>query len=192
MTKIKICGLMTTADIEAVNQAGPDLAGFIFASGRHQISLKTALKLRQKLNPDITSVGVFVNAPVSEMLEVYKSGAISMVQLHGQEDEKIIAALQDHQIPVIKVFQPETKRPTQADYLMIDSGAGNGKLLDWQRLQLTSSKPLIVAGALDIENIQQVIKTIHPDYVDLSRGVETNGQKDPEKIFQIVKLVHQI
>jgi Phosphoribosylanthranilate isomerase len=193
MTKIKICGLMTVDDIKAVNQAHPDLAGFIFANGRHQINLITALKLRKLLDPTIPSVGVFVNEPIDSMLKIYDSGAISMIQLHGQEDENTVKVLQAHQIPIINVFKPSQNNPqTNADYLMLDSGSGNGMTVDWQKIRIEIKQPLIIAGALDINNVTTAIKTIHPAYVDLSRGVETNNVKDPQKISKIVTLVHQL
>lgn len=95
MTKIKICGLMNLDDIKAINQAKPDLAGFIFAGGRHHLDLAQALKMRQALDPSIKSVGVFVNAPVTEMVEAVESGAVSLIQLHGQESEDTVKQLQE-------------------------------------------------------------------------------------------------
>ncbi|MQS52563.1 phosphoribosylanthranilate isomerase [Companilactobacillus mishanensis] len=193
MTKIKICGLMTLDDIKAVNEAKPDLAGFIFAPGRHQINLEQALKMRKELDPSIKSVGVFVNAPLDEMLTVIDSGAVSMIQLHGNETSDTIKLLQDKNIPVIKVYKPDNlPTSTTADYLMIDSGSGNGKPIQWDKLRIKTDKPLIIAGALDTSNVEQAIKTTEPDFVDLSRGVETDGSKDPIKINKIVQLVHQL
>lgn len=192
MTKIKICGLMTSKDIEAVNIAKPDLAGFIFAPGRHQISLSQAITLRKKLNKKIPSVGVFVDAPLEEMLEVIKSKAVSMIQLHGSESETVIKKLQQQNIPVIKVFKPDQIRATQADYVMLDSGKGDGKIVQWQNYQNNFAQPLIIAGDLNLKNITSAVKKIEPQFVDLSRGVETNNQKDPQKINEIVKLVHQL
>ena len=192
MTKIKICGLMTTEDVEAVNQAKPDLAGFIFAAGRHQISLSQALNLRNKLDDKIPSVGVFVNASLEEMFNAIKSKAVSMIQLHGSESETVIKELQQQSIPVIKVFKPDQMRKTQADYVMLDSGKGNGKIIQWQNYQYDFSQPLIIAGNLNSKNITSAIKAIEPQFVDLSRGVETNNQKDPQKINEVVKLVHQL
>lgn len=192
MTKIKICGLMTTEDVEAVNQAKPDLAGFIFAAGRHQISLSQALNLRNKLDDKIPSVGVFVNASLEEMFNAIKSKAVSMIQLHGSESETVIKELQQQSIPVIKVFKPDQMRKTQADYVMLDSGKGNGKIIQWQNYQYDFSQPLIIAGNLNSKNITSAIKAIEPQFVDLSRGVETNNQKDPQKINEVVKLVHKL
>ncbi|WP_125708921.1 phosphoribosylanthranilate isomerase [Companilactobacillus zhongbaensis] len=193
MTKIKICGLMNLDDIKAINQAKPDLAGFIFAGGRHHLDLAQALKMRQALDPSIKSVGVFVNAPVTEMVEAVESGAVSLIQLHGQESEDTVKQLQAKNIPVINVFKPDTiNLNTAADYIMIDSGSGNGQLIDWQKLKITTKKPLIIAGALDINNLHDAINAIHPDFVDISRGVESAGQKNSEKILQIVPKAHAL
>lgn len=191
MTQIKICGLMTRTDIEAVNRATPDFAGFVFAGGRHHVSLDQALELRQYLDPKITSVGVFVNAPISTMLAAVAQGVISMVQLHGNESEDVVRCLQVQSIPVIRVFQlPATKKlKTVADYLMVDSGSGTGKVLDWQHLEIV---PDILAGALDSQNLKRAIEIVQPKIVDVSRGVETNGRKDRQKIETIVALAHQL
>jgi len=184
---------MTLNDIDAINYAKPDLAGFIFAKGRHQISFEQAMKLRQKLDRTIPSVGVFVNGSITEMIKAFDSGIISLIQLHGNESEETVKALQEKQIPVINVFKPTNLNiQTVADYVMLDSGAGNGNLVNWEKLNLEIKKPLIIAGALNIDNIQSAIKITRPAIVDLSRGVETNRHKDPKKILDVVKLVHQL
>jgi len=184
---------MTLNDIDAINYAKPDLAGFIFAKGRHQISFEQAMKLRQKLDRTIPSVGVFVNESITEMIKAFNSGIISLIQLHGNESEETVKALQEKQIPVINVFKPTNLNiQTVADYVMLDSGAGNGNLVNWEKLNLEIKKPLIIAGALNIDNIQSAIKITRPAIVDLSRGVETNRHKDPKKILDVVKLVHQL
>jgi phosphoribosylanthranilate isomerase len=78
MVKVKICGLMRPQDIEAVNTAGADFAGFVFAPSRHQVTLATALALRARLNPAIPAVGVFVDESVDDILAAYQAGAIDI------------------------------------------------------------------------------------------------------------------
>lgn len=182
---------MTIADIQAVNQAHADFAGFIFADGRHHISLEQALKLRTELDTNIPSVGVFVDASMSEMLKVVNSGAVSIVQLHGNESEETITILHNHGVKVIQVFKsPQSKvLRTQADYLMVDSGKGDGQKLNWNNLQTT---PDILAGAIDLNNVDEAIEQVHPQIIDVSRGVETDNKKDPLKIKQIVNRVHEL
>ena len=103
--KIKICGLFRSEDIDYVNEACPDYAGFVFAESRRKVSPEKAEGLRQKLKPGITPVGVFVNAPIAEIAALYRNGIIEIAQLHGAENEEYIKRLKEEcNIPVIKVF----------------------------------------------------------------------------------------
>ena len=52
--------VMHPEDILAINAAQVDFAGFVFASGRHHVTLEQAVALRKLLHPDIQPVGVFV------------------------------------------------------------------------------------------------------------------------------------
>ena len=61
MTKIKICGLKRLQDIEYVNELLPDFIGFVFAGTKRRITDEKAKELKAALNPEIKSVGVFVN-----------------------------------------------------------------------------------------------------------------------------------
>ena len=57
--KIKICGLSRFSDILAVNQAGPDYIGFVFAKSSRQVSADKARQLKSELDTQIKAVGVF-------------------------------------------------------------------------------------------------------------------------------------
>ncbi|WP_203651428.1 phosphoribosylanthranilate isomerase [Secundilactobacillus yichangensis] len=190
MTQIKICGLMREQDTRVVNEVHPDFAGFVFAKSRRQISLATALKFRQLLDPSIPTAGVFVNEPLENMLAIYRSGAIQIVQTHGNESEDTVKALKAAGATVFQVFKPNAEiTPTAADYVMLDSGNGSGIALDWTRVP-KAPRPFILAGGLTPDNVTTAIATVHPDVVDVSSGVETNGQKDPDKIRAIVATTH--
>ena len=71
MSKIKICGLFRECDAEYVNEAMPDFAGFVFAKSKRQVGEAMALHLREIINPAISCVGVFVNAPVETVITSY-------------------------------------------------------------------------------------------------------------------------
>jgi len=185
MTKVKICGLMTDTDIEAVNQYKPDYAGFVFAPGRHQITFQQSSLLRKKLDPAIESVGVFVNESADTIINLFKADIISIAQLHGYGDQSMISKLQSSGLTVIRVFVNEPiDNSLTADFSMIDSGAGSGKSLDLTTI--TPNHKIFLAGGLTPENVRSAISLIHPFAVDVSSGVETNGQKDPEKINDFI------
>lgn len=187
MVKVKICGLMRPEDIQAVNEAGADFAGFVFAPSRHYVSLATAMGLQTHLNPDIKKIGVFVNESVAEILAIYHAGAIDIAQLHGKSTPDEITTLQSVGLKVIQVFERKTIDPqSPADYLMVDSGKGSGQVLNWQSIPHVD-RTVVLAGGLTPDNISQAIQMVNPDIVDVSSGVETDGRKDPTKIMTFIK-----
>ncbi|AFR22922.1 phosphoribosylanthranilate isomerase [Lactobacillus helveticus] len=191
MVKVKICGLMKPADVLAVNAADADFAGFVFAPSRHQVSLETALALKMLLMPGIKAVGVFVNESADDILAAYKAGAIDIAQLHGKSMPTEITRLQQAGLQVIQVFERQSIDLTStADYLMVDSGKGSGRLLNLKAIPHID-RPLILAGGLTSENIAQAVQIVRPDIVDVSSGVETAGHKDASKITRFIKKVKE-
>lgn len=93
--RIKICGLTRPEDIQAVNQAKPDFAGFIveFPKSRRNVTVEQLKALREELDDSILPVGVFVNAPVELPAQLLNEETIALAQLHGQEDENYIRQL---------------------------------------------------------------------------------------------------
>ena len=209
--KIKICGLFRDEDIDFANEARPDYIGFVFAKSTRQISSVFAQYLRFRLANEIIPVGVFVNSPAAEIADLHRNGVISIAQLHGDEDESFIIKLKKETgskpIPVIKTIsgklleinyknaavsnRRQQKDPvvfnyqTNADYLLIDSGAGSGKTFDWELLKYYKfSKPWFLAGGINIKNIKDVMP-LNPFAVDVSSGAETDSIKDREKILKL-------
>ncbi|MDR2662121.1 MAG: phosphoribosylanthranilate isomerase [Treponema sp.] len=92
--KIKICGLFREADIDYVNEAAPDYIGFVFVrESRRYVAPEKAAALRKRLREGIVPVGVFVRAGPEDIAALYREGIISVVQLHGGEDDAYIAKL---------------------------------------------------------------------------------------------------
>ena len=197
-TQIKICGLFREADIDAVNEAYPEFAGFVFARSRRQVTPEYAYKLRKRLLPGITPVGVFVNAPIDWVATLMKSNVIKIAQLHGQEDEDYIKKLKAMvKLPVIKAVRVDSRADVEqwenscADLLLFDNGpGGTGKRFDWNLIQ-DVQRPFLLAGGLDERNVREAIETVHPYGVDISSGVETDGVKDPQKILSIVRRIRE-
>jgi len=193
MTKVKICGLTRLCDIDVVNIEKPDYIGFVFANSRRKVSPKQAMELRGNLVDGITSVGVFVDETIENILCLIQSGIIDVVQLHGTEDEEYIKrlkALTDKSvikaISVQNVGDVQKWTSTSADYLLLDSkGGGTGQPFDWSLIGETD-KPYFLAGGLDISNISSAINKTNPFAVDISSGVETNGVKDSAKIKEFI------
>ena len=201
--KIKICGLMRSKDIEYVNEFMPDYIGFVFAKSKRQIDFDTAKRLKEKLDKSIKTVGVFVDEDIGTIARIANEGVIELVQLHGSEDESYILNLRQKlksDIGIIKAVRVNSlnnnilkdnllnKISTNADFVMLDSGAGSGEVFDWDR-KIVCNKPVFLAGGLNEYNVSEAIKKIQPFAVDVSSGVETAGFKDIEKIRSFIKKV---
>ena len=100
MTKIKICGLKRLQDIEYVNELLPDFIGFVFAGTKRRITDEKAKELKVALNPEIKSVGVFVNDTLEHISFLANNNIIDIIQLHGDEDRKYIADLRKLTEPI--------------------------------------------------------------------------------------------
>lgn len=194
-TKIKICGLFRSADIEYANEVQPDYAGFILTPGfRRSISREQALQLRRKLNREIPAVGVFVDAPCEEVVDYLKKDIIQMAQLHGRETEKEILYIKAAAgKPVLKAVKVQDRKDVEAwlgsaaDYLVFDGGTGSGRTFDWRLLE-GISEDYFLAGGLNPGNLKEAL-ALRPYAVDLSSGVETEGVKDRAKMQAVVELV---
>ena len=103
MAKIKMCGLRREVDIEYANSIKPEYIGYVFAkSSKRYVQPETAAELTKKLDSSITPVGVFVNSPIEDVIDIVRSGAIRAVQLHGEESEDYAAELKKLGICVIR------------------------------------------------------------------------------------------
>jgi phosphoribosylanthranilate isomerase len=191
--KIKICGLFRLCDIDYVNETKPDYIGFVFAEkSKRKIDFNTALMLRKNLNSDIIPVGVFVNEKPEIICEIVKARIIDIIQLHGSESDEYIKNIKELTgKPVIKSATNLNDMRENADYILFDSfGGGTGKSFNWDILEKSKiNKPFFLAGGLNINNIKDAINQVKPFAVDVSSGVETDGVKDKQKIFDIINFV---
>ena len=199
MTKVKICGLTRLADIVAVNRLMPCYVGLVFAPSRRRVDGQTAAKLRERLNPLIQTVGVFVNEEMDTVADLYGRGVINLAQLHGDEDGDYIRRLKNRcGCPVIKavgIGGSLPPLPGNADFLLFDTlsrqRGGTGKGFDLSILTGYDRLPFFVAGGLSEKNVCEAIRRLAPYGVDVSSGVETDGIKDPGKMERFIKLARQ-
>ena len=201
MTKIKICGLFRSCDIDYVNEAKPDFCGFIIdvPKSHRNVTVEQVRLLRKSLCPEIQAVGVFVDAPQELIAGLVLDGTLDLVQLHGQEDEVYIAELRKQiSVPIIKAFSVQTSEDVRraeessADCILLDHGSGGtGASFDWSLLT-GLTRPYVLAGGLTPKNLPGAIKRLRPWTVDLSSGVETDGEKDRSKILAAVQVVRNM
>lgn len=201
--KIKICGLRCVEDASAVNAAQVQYAGFVFAKSKRQITMGQAQRLRKALSFAIQTVGVFVDAAPMDVATACRENLIDLVQLHGHEDAAYIQQLRHFtDAPIIKAVRVRSAedilqaQQLDCDYLLLDTylpgvAGGSGQQFDYQRIP-PLEKPFFLAGGLTPENVQSAIAQVQPYAVDVSSGVEKNGQKSCERIMQFVQRVRNM
>lgn len=190
MAKAKICGLMRLEDIEAVNNAHPEMAGFVFADSLRQISVPTAQNFRTHLDNDIKTVGVFVEPDMKKIEQLAKDKTVSVIQIHGKQNQETVTKIQALGLQVTQVIHPGEELITKPDYVMYDGqNPGSGQLINWTQIK-KPDQPVFLAGGLTPENVAKAIQAIQPDFVDVSSGVETDQQKDSAKISKFTQEAH--
>ena len=197
MTVVKVCGLKRPEDIEAVNEAGCDLAGFIFAKkSRRYVEPAHVSLLAGKLRSDIIPVGVFVNEDVNDVKEIMDISGIRMIQLHGSEDNAYIHQLRNvigNSANILQAFRIDSEEDiekvmnSEADLVLVDHGAGGtGESFDWSLLK-NMKRDYLLAGGIGPANVKEAIALLHPYGVDASSLLETEGVKDRQKILDYVR-----
>ncbi|MFS9256122.1 phosphoribosylanthranilate isomerase [Streptococcus infantis] len=191
MTKVKICGLSTKEAVKTAVSAGADYIGFVFAPSKRQVTVEQAIDLAKFIPSHIQKVGVFVSPSRAELLEAIEKVGLDLVQVHGQVVDKLFENLPCGSIQAVQVDGDGHVPNSQADYLLFDAPvAGSGQTFDWGQLDTTElSQPFFIAGGLNEDNVARAIQHFSPFAVDVSSGVETDGQKDHEKIRRFIERV---
>ena len=201
--QIKICGLTVVAEAIGCVEAGADAIGLVFfpKSPRH-VSNDTAKEIASAVSDRAKSIGVFVNASFEEIMGKASHCGLSGVQLHGQESPELVQTLRDQGLIVIKGLFPNTapllteaaRYPASAFLAECSKGplpGGNALVWDWGMARdLGARHPLLLAGGLTPENVEQAIFDALPLGVDVSSGVEVApGRKSLGKVAAFVAAV---
>jgi phosphoribosylanthranilate isomerase len=203
--RVKICGITTPEDGVMAAQAGADAIGLVFfAKSPRHVSLETARAITLAVPPLVLRVGVFVDAPPQAIAEAVDAGRLDLVQLHGTEAPEVFATLPRRGLKAIRVGQDfdveaALRYEGRAAGLLLDTQSakgegGTGEPFDWSLVQelRTRASYLMLAGGLTPENVGRAIRTVRPDAVDVSSGVErAPGEKDIEKVRAFIDAVKE-
>jgi len=194
-TRIKVCGVRTIDDALAAAEAGADAVGLMFVeSSPRSIDPDEAFAIVSSLPPMVASVAVLKDASIEEFSEQEQRCPTTLTQLHGSEPDKVVRACGPALVKAVR-FDRRTIGDTLAHYsameevdaILVDGSAGGaGEAFDWRLLAENmgrATKPVIVAGGLDPDNVGEAIRAVRPFAVDVSSGVERErGVKDPARI----------
>ena len=134
--KIKVCGLTLPEQVNALEEMGVDLLGFIFyPKSPRYVGMKITPERMKKIGGRLPKVGVFANDTYEQIMQTVESYRLDIVQLHGGETERFCDKVSDY-VTVIKAFRLGVNEPVEwmarsfneyADMFMFDTmGVGYG------------------------------------------------------------------
>ena len=198
-TRVKICGITRVEDALIAVAQGADAIGLVFypPSPRY-VTPAQAAEIVNALPAFITVVALFVDARRADVEAVLSQVDIDLIQFHGQESADECRQYGKSYMKAIRVKSDTnlvqyTTEYSDAKALLLDTYAegvpgGTGQVFDWTVIPKNLSKPIVLAGGLDAENVEQAIRQVKPYAVDVSGGVEfKKGIKDAAKIAAFMR-----
>jgi phosphoribosylanthranilate isomerase len=205
MTRTKICGLTSEADVRAAVEAGADAVGVVAdvdVDTPREVSVERAAELAAVAPPFVTTVLVTMPPAPDRAVELVRRVGPDAVQVHAGLPPGDLAYLRSkvtaRVVQAVDAADPEHARRYDdvADALLVDStdgdgGGGTGRTHDWERTRELAAEldsPVVLAGGLTPDNVAEAVATVRPFAVDVASGVErAGGRKDHDAVASFVE-----
>ncbi|MGM9847524.1 MAG: phosphoribosylanthranilate isomerase [Muribaculaceae bacterium] len=197
--QIKVCGMRNAENIAEVEALGIDMMGFIF----WQKSKRYVEKLPEHMPGEaVKRIGVFVDAPITEVTRIAKEAKLYGVQLHGNETADYCRQLrQNPEMKGVKIIKaigisddmplPDTT-PYQSicDMLLFDTKSplhgGTGKHFNWHKLEeYKGDLPFILSGGISPDDVEDLKAIRHSKMI----GIDLNSKFEISPALKNVKLL---
>lgn len=202
--EIKICGINDKLCMDAAIESKADYIGLVFYDkSPRNLSLGDAKELLKNRNQHSKIVALTVNSDDDFIKDIEQNIKPDYFQLHGNETPLRCKEIKvKFKIPIIKgigiknkldLIKANQDYENLCDILLLDSPSsilpgGNGEMFNWNIIKnCEPSKKWMLAGGLNINNIEKAVKISNPPAIDISSGVEiSKGIKDPEMIKNFI------
>ena len=205
--RVKICGLKTLGDVQAVATAGAAYAGFnFFPKSPRSVTVDAARALALAAPEGLCKVALVVDEGDATLDGIVDAVPLDMLQLHGQESPARVAEVKArYGLPVMKAIGVADEGDLAAlldyslvaDQILIDAKppkdavlpGGNGLTFDWRLLVGRKwLRPWMLAGGLTPDNVARAVQLTGARQVDVASGVESApGVKDAARIAAFVE-----
>ena len=201
-TALKICGIRSLEEIQALKDLPIDYFGCIFAPKSPRcVSVDLAKEITNVAHSvGKRTVGVFVDAPLEQMVDMVHLTGIDVVQLHGAESVAFCETLKPLAVELWKAFPVWDKLPMMEEHLpyiafpLLDTkGAaegGNGLAFNWQLLKGLVPYSFILAGGISTANVQEALQ-YKPAIIDVNSKVEQGNRKSRSLIEKLIEEIHK-
>ncbi|HEY5389664.1 MAG TPA: phosphoribosylanthranilate isomerase [Solirubrobacteraceae bacterium] len=197
-TRVKICGVTRLEDAELAATLGAWAVGMVFYEpSARSCALSEAELIGAALQRRVELAGVFVNAPLEEVVDVSQRARLTLIQLHGEEGPAYCSEVARRTgartikaASVKGLYSIRDLERFHTDFHLLDGHApglrgGTGRTFDWSLVAVRhhGAPPLIIGGGLDSDSVAQAVAATAPYAVDVASGVEAApGVKDPERM----------
>jgi len=198
VVRVKICGITDVKDARLAARLGADALGFNFVPGSPRyIEPARAKAIIAALPPFVSSVGVFANEDPDRIMEIARLCNLDAVQFHGEETPAMVERVTG--IRRIKAIRVRNARDIarcaryRVDAYLLDAyvpgmRGGTGRTFNWELArQAVEFGPVILAGGLTPENVEEAARIVQPYAVDTASGVEVEpGVKDKNLLAEFI------
>lgn len=202
--KIKVCGLKYAENVAGILECKPNLIGFIFyKKSLRFVESELVTRITNSIPTEVSTVGVFVNETVEQVIKIHHDYGLSYVQLHGDESVEDCILLKKENVRVIKAFQIDDDFDFDSinpfmpyvDLFLFDTKGnqrgGTGKKFNWSLLSMyTGTVPFILSGGITSEDVNAIINLDHRQLygVDINSRFEIGpGMKDVKLVSEFIK-----
>ncbi|MFA5311099.1 MAG: phosphoribosylanthranilate isomerase [Candidatus Omnitrophota bacterium] len=197
--KVKVCGITNLEDALAALFYKADALGFVFfKKSPRYINPAKAANISRILPKKILRAGVFVNARETQVKRIARLCGLNILQFHGEESPGFCLKFKGYK--VVKAFRVGKNADLRSiaeyktyaylfDTFVGGRAGGTGEKFDWNLFNKLDKikRPVFLSGGLNSRNVRYALRIIHPDWVDLSSGVESSpGKKDHKKIRNFI------
>ena len=198
MVRVKICGITNVKDARLAARLGADALGFNFyKESPRYIQPERASAIIAALPPFVAAVGIFVNEEPERINEIAGLCRLDAAQLSG--DESPAQADRVRGVRRIKGIQVREERDIarcrryRVDAYLLDAyveglHGGTGETFNWELAREAHEfGPVILAGGLTPENVDEAVRIARPYAVDTASGVEQRpGIKDRDLMADFI------
>ncbi|MDB4837606.1 phosphoribosylanthranilate isomerase [Marinomonas sp.] len=196
--RVKICGITNLDDALMACHHGADALGFVFyKKSPRYISPEKANEIVQKLPPFVVPVALFVNANQELVHSVIRPSSRWAIQFHGDETESQCVLYKRPYMKALRVKESDNIAALvdcypSASAILLDAykegvPGGTGEVFNWSLIPKELSKPIVLAGGLNVKNIKAAVQQVLPYAVDVSGGVElSKGLKSEPKVKEFI------
>jgi len=203
LTRVKVCGICRREDAQLAVELGAAAIGFVFwPQSPRCIAPDIARAIARTLPDDVMTVGVFVDQPPSEVMDIVGTVGLDAIQLHGSENAAEYAGVGSKMIKAIPVAQgfdaavvdalPDDVTPLLDAHDPVRRG-GTGKKIDWSiAAAVAGRRETILSGGLNPRNVAEALACVRPAMLDVSSGVEEMPRrKDPAKLREFFSAIRR-